>query len=94
MLRSPVRDRFLGPKWLIGCLSSAWSSDWVRSSKIKKEGKKRFGADLGPKSAPIPSEDLGPMQDKSKVQIIFIPICEMDNEIEKKNFNKYVKIKN
>ena len=77
MLRSPVRDRFLGPKWLIGCLSSAWSSDWDRSSKIKKEGKKRFGADLRHlnlkidfasiqlKSAPIPSKDLGPMQDKS-----------------------------
>jgi len=23
----PVRDRFLGPKWLIGCSPSAYSSD-------------------------------------------------------------------
>jgi len=34
------------------------------------------------------------MQDKSKVQIMFISIYEMDNEIEKKNFNKYIKIEN
>ena len=37
----PVRCSLLGPKWLIGCSPSAQSGDWLGSSKIKKERKKK-----------------------------------------------------
>jgi len=37
----PIRNSFLGPKRLIGCSTSAKSSDWLGSSKPNKEKKER-----------------------------------------------------
>ena len=43
----PVRSSFLGPNWLIGYSPSAQSSDWLGSSKPKKERKTHMGGLVG-----------------------------------------------